>query len=218
MGGYSVYFGDHRDVAEFLPVNELQTNIRGELRAALSALQGHIPGTKSLICPDCQLVVDGVLGLAQRWRRHNWRNTTGDVAHADPWAQILELTERYGTKIKWIHIPSHIGIRGNEKADQLADLGSRKSPLLFGRISVAPRQEDEEEERGLLEGEASVWGYEEEPPPTRGGEPPHPLPDAANTAGHATAAGWNSQSGSHCLTTVGCGSVHTSHGTQVPQN
>ena len=115
-----MYFGDHRDVAEFLPVDEPQTNIRGELRAALSALQGHVPGTRSLICPDCQLVVDGVLGLAQRWRRHKWRNTTGEVAHADLWAQILELTDRYGAEIKWMHIPSHIGIRGNEKVDQLA--------------------------------------------------------------------------------------------------
>ena len=174
VGGYGVYFGDHRDVAEFLPVNEPQTNIRGELRAALSALQGHIPGTKSLICPDCQLVVDGVLGLAQRWRRHNWCNTSGDVAHADLWVQILELTERHGTEIKWMHAPSHIGIRGNEKADQLADLGRRKSPLLFGRISVTPRQDDEEEERELLEGEISVWGDEEEPLPRRRRTPPPP--------------------------------------------
>ena len=194
-------------------MNELQTNIRGELGTALSALQGHIRGTKSLISPDCQLVVDGVLGLAQRWRRHNWRNTSGDVAHADLWAPILELTERHGTEIKWMHVPSHIGIRGNEKADQLADLGRRKSPLLFGRISVTPRQDDEEEERELLDGEISVWGDEEEPPPPPpgGGEPPHPLPDATNAAGHTTAAGWSSQSGSHCLATVGCGSVHTSH-------
>ena len=156
-------------------------------------LPGNIPGTKSLICPDCQLVVDGVLGLAQRWRRHNWRNTSGDVAHADLWAQILELTEHHGTEVKWMHVPSHIGIRGNEKADQLADLGRRKSPLLFGRISVTPRQDDEEEERELLDGEISVWGDEEEPPPPPGGrEPPHPLPDATNTAGHATAAGWSS--------------------------
>ena len=155
VGGYGVYFGDHKDAVEFLPVDEPQTNIRGELRAALRALQGHILGTRSLICPDCQLVVDGVLGLAQRWRRHKWRNTTGEVAHADLCTQILELIDRYGTEIKWMHIPSHVGIRGNEKADQLADLGRRKSPLLFGRISVSPRPEEEEEERELLEGEAS---------------------------------------------------------------
>ena len=148
LGGYGVYFGDHRDVAEFLPANEPQTNIRGELLAALSALQGHIPGTKSLICPDCHLVVDGVLGLAQMLPRHNWRNTLGDVAHADLWAQIPELTERHGTEIKWMHVPSRIGMRGNEKADQLADLGRRKSP--------------------------------------------QPLPDATNTAGDGTAAGWSS--------------------------
>ena len=137
----------------------------------LQALQGHIPGTRSFICRDCQLVVDGVLGLAQRWRRH-------EVAHADLWAQDLELTDRYGTEIKWMHIPSHIGIRGNEQADQLADLGRRKSTLLFGRISVSPgpeeEEEEEEEERELLEGEASVWGYEEEPPLPEEECPPTP--------------------------------------------
>ena len=92
------------------------------------------------------------------------------------WAQILELTERHGTEIKWMHVPSHLGIRGNEKADQLADLGRRKSPLLFGRISVTLRQDDEEEERELLDGEISVWGDEEEhpPPPRRRRTPPAP--------------------------------------------
>ena len=70
--------------------------------------------------------------------------------------------------------PRAIGIRGNEKADQLADLGRRKSRLLFGRMSVSPRPEEEEEERELLEGEASVWGYEEEPPLPEEDCPPTP--------------------------------------------
>ena len=32
-------------------------------------------------------------------------------------------------------------------------------------MSPGPEEEEEEEERELLEGEGSVWGYEEEPPP-----------------------------------------------------
>ena len=39
---------------------------------------------------------------------------------------------------------------------------------------MSPRPEDEEEEQELLEGEASVWGYEEEPPPPEEDHPPTP--------------------------------------------
>ena len=55
VGGYGVFFGDSRDVAEPLPMAEEQTNNRGELRATLAALQGHRPGTRSLICPDSNM-------------------------------------------------------------------------------------------------------------------------------------------------------------------
>ena len=44
VGGYRVYFGDTRDVAEPLPPEEEQTNNMGELRAALTALRGHVRG------------------------------------------------------------------------------------------------------------------------------------------------------------------------------
>ena len=85
VGGYGVFFGDSRDVAEPLPTDEEQTNNRGELRAIVVALQGHRPGSKSLICPDSTYVVDGVLGRAQKWRRHGWQTTSGPARHVDLW-------------------------------------------------------------------------------------------------------------------------------------
>ena len=39
VGGYGVYFGDSRDTAIHIPREERQTNNRGELRAALHAVQ-----------------------------------------------------------------------------------------------------------------------------------------------------------------------------------
>ena len=39
---------------------------------------------------------------------------------------------------------------------------------------MSPRPEEEEEERELLEGEASVWGYEEQPPLPEEDRPPTP--------------------------------------------
>ena len=163
VGGYRVFFGDHRDTAEYIPLGEEQTNNRGELRAALRSLQGHREGHQSLICPDSLLVVNGVLGWAQRWHRHGWQNKSGAVAHVDRWTQILHLVEKLGEAIKWLHVPSHIGIKGNGRAEHLADVGRRRSPLLFGLISIRPppppTPEDEESDH---EEEESIWGWEEE--------------------------------------------------------
>ena len=68
MGRYSVFFGDHRDMAKYICLGEEQTNNRVEPRAALRSLYGHMGGHQSLIYPDSLLVVNGVLGWAQRWR------------------------------------------------------------------------------------------------------------------------------------------------------
>ena len=76
-GGSGVFLGNQRDIAEYIPVGDEQTNNRGGLQAALCSLQGHQVGHRSLICPDSLLVVNGVLGWAQRWRQHKWCNTPG---------------------------------------------------------------------------------------------------------------------------------------------
>ena len=64
---HGVSFGDDMDTAEFIPTEEVQTNNRGALRAALCSLQGHLVGHRFLIRPDSLLDVNGVLGRAQRW-------------------------------------------------------------------------------------------------------------------------------------------------------
>ena len=116
------------------------TNNRGELRAALRGLQGHREGHQSLICPDSLLVVNGVLGWAQRWRRHGWQNKSGAVAHVDLWTQILHLVEKLEEAIKWLHSPSHVGIKGNGQADHLANVGRRRSPHQKTRNQTTSRK------------------------------------------------------------------------------
>ena len=118
-------------------------------------------GHQSLICPDSLLVVNGVLGWAQRWRRHGWQNMSGAVAHVDVWTQILHLVEQLGDAIKWQHVRSHIGIKGNKRADHLADVGRLHSPLLFGLISIRPSPPLEDEDSDH-EQEESIWGWEKE--------------------------------------------------------
>ena len=175
VGGFGVFFGDERDTAAYIPLDEEQTNIRGELRASLHALERHRLGERSVICPDCELIVKGVLEWAQRWRRHNWTNTKGPMQHRDLWEQILTITERLGELVKWLHTPLHIEIPRNSRADHLADVGRQKSPL-HGQISAHPRCQEEPEEEEWEEEPIEGWeGWEPEADDEAPSQPPPPL-------------------------------------------
>ena len=93
VGGYGVYYGDSRDVAQPLPPSERQTNNRVERRAAVHAARNHRRHKHTLICSDSLLVVSGATGKAQKWRRHNWQWSGGPVNHVDLWSQILATIE-----------------------------------------------------------------------------------------------------------------------------
>ena len=71
---------------------------------------------------------------------------SGPVPHKDLWEEVVRITEQLGDHVKWLHTPSHIDTSSNSRADQLAEVGRRKSPLLFGLISARPRRHQEEEE------------------------------------------------------------------------
>ena len=130
VGGFGVYFGDHRDTAQCIPISQKQTNNRGELLAAIHAICHRTPHKRTLICSDSKLVVMGATGKASKWRRHDWQGSRGPVGHVDLWEQPLKEIEQAGVAVHWLHVPSHVGIVGNTHADTLADMGRRKSPLL----------------------------------------------------------------------------------------
>ena len=59
-------------------------------------------------------MVNGVLGWAQGWRRHRRQSKSWAVARVDLWTQILQLVEKLGEAIKWLHVPFHIGINARQ--------------------------------------------------------------------------------------------------------
>ena len=175
VGGYGIFFWDDRDAATYILLSEEQTNMRGELRASLRALEGHRLGEYMLVCPGCLLIVNGMLGWAQKWRRHGWATAKGPVQHKDLWEQLLCLIESLGTHVKWLHTPSHIEIPGNSRADHLADVGRRQSPLLYGQISIHPRrQEAPQADMSDEEWEAGCEGWEPQEEPEDPCPPPKP--------------------------------------------
>ena len=193
VGGYGVYFGDHRDMAAPLPTTERQTNNRGELRAALHAIRSQDPAQKTLICSDSQLVVMGVTSKASKWQRHDWQGSRGPVGHVDLWEHLLQEIERAGPAVRWLHVPSHVGIQGNTKADTLADMGRRRSPLLEGLVTAVrrenPASHNEPDDVSDLE-EAPLWSPEEK----GGGEggTAYPPPPPSRTATKPQGRGYDS--------------------------
>ena len=69
--GFGVLFGDHRDTAQYIPIDQKQTNNRGGLPAAIHAIRHRAPHKRTLICSHSKLVVMGATGKASKWRRHD---------------------------------------------------------------------------------------------------------------------------------------------------
>ena len=167
VGGYGVFFGDHRDTARYIPTEDKQTNHSGELLAALHAIRHRTPQQRTLICSDSKLVIMGAIGKASKWKRHDGEGSRGPVGHTDLWEQILQEIASAGPHVKWMYVRSHVGIPGNTKADTLADMGRRRSPLLKGYVTASHQtQNGEEPEPESDFDEPPLWSLEE-----RGGGP-----------------------------------------------
>ena len=91
----------------------------------------------------------GAAGKASKWRRHDWQGSRGPVGHVDLSEQLLKEIEQAGAAVRWLHVPSHVGIVGNTHADTLAHMGRRKSSLLRGYVTSArrPQQDDQVQEQ-----------------------------------------------------------------------
>ena len=114
------------NVSEFLPVSELQTIGRAELRAVLMALNKVTMLRPATILCDSKYIVDGCSGQAKKWQR---KTTSGPVIHTYLWKQILILLEVYGSHVTVHHVPPHSGLTKNDLVDQLAGQGRMRSPL-----------------------------------------------------------------------------------------
>ena len=91
---------------------------RGRMRAQFPLPHG--PGSFPL---------DGLRGSAFRWRTAGWVGQSGPVCNVDLWIRALDLVDRVSATVKWLRVPSHTDIPGNERAHVLAEEGRVSSPL-----------------------------------------------------------------------------------------
>ena len=98
------------------------TNNRMELMGAIQALT-HSPLEHNLeIWTDSSYVKKGITEWIEGWKKRGWKTASKKpVANQDLWQQLDELCQQ--RDVDWHWVKGHAGHAGNEKADELANLG-----------------------------------------------------------------------------------------------
>lgn len=98
------------------------TNNRMELTAVIRALEALKRRCKVRLHTDSQYVQQGIGIWIHDWKKRGWRTANKKpVKNEDLWRRLDEVAA--GHDVEWIWVEGHAGDPGNERADELANLG-----------------------------------------------------------------------------------------------
>ena len=98
------------------------TNNRMELRAVIEALGSLKRGCHVIVHTDSQYVRLGITEWLPAWMQRGWKTASKKpVKNADLWQRLFDAAGRH--EIEWRWVRGHSGNVGNERADELANLG-----------------------------------------------------------------------------------------------
>ncbi|MSQ58298.1 MAG: ribonuclease HI [Betaproteobacteria bacterium] len=121
-GGWGVMLVHGENTRELYGGEAKTTNNRMELTAVIQGLSALKGRCRVWIHTDSQYVQLGITQWIHNWKRRGWRTADNKpVKNEDLWRQLDELAASHD--IKWIWVKGHAGHAGNERADQLANLG-----------------------------------------------------------------------------------------------
>ena len=100
------------------------TNNRMELMGVIRALEALRRPSQVRVHTDSQYVQLGISRWIHDWKRRGWRTADKKpVKNEDLWRELDELAGRHD--IEWVWVKGHAGHDGNERADELANLGAK---------------------------------------------------------------------------------------------
>lgn len=112
------------------------TNNRMELMAVIQALKALKRRCKVVVHTDSQYVQKGMTEWITNWKRRDWRTADKKpVKNADLWRMLDEQVGQHDLSWKWVR--GHAGDPGNERADELANLGAEQARSQGRAASVA---------------------------------------------------------------------------------
>ena len=89
----------------------------------------HFTTGKIVIALDSMIVNDAIKGVVRKWKDNGWRCSTGPVGNVHCWAALLRFLNMPRRELRTVLLASHCDIRGNEVANDLAELGRSCNPL-----------------------------------------------------------------------------------------
>ena len=123
-GGWGAILSWNGHVRELSGGEQLTTNNRMELMAAIMALEALTRPCAVDIHTDSQYLREGVTGWIHGWKRNGWKTAAKKpVKNVDLWQRLDAATERH--EIEWHWVKGHAGHDLNERADVLAREGSK---------------------------------------------------------------------------------------------
>lgn len=123
-GGWGVYIQSNDEEKDLYGGNPETTNNQMEMQAALEALK-YLKDKNEVIelYTDSNYLRQGITEWIHKWKLNNWRTAAKKpVANRDLWVEISDLNEKMN--VEWNWVKGHAGDPGNERADQLANIGA----------------------------------------------------------------------------------------------
>jgi ribonuclease HI len=108
------------------------TNNRMELMAAIQALESVTRKSKIRLHTDSVYVRSGITSWLASWKRNGWRTSSKQpVKNEDLWRRLDAAAGKHD--VQWLWVKGHAGDPGNERADELANLGMADALAKAGR-------------------------------------------------------------------------------------
>jgi ribonuclease HI len=121
-GGWGVILDYNGKRRELSGGEQLTTNNRMELMAAIMALEALTRPCPVEMHVDSQYVKDGITKWIHGWKRNGWKTADKKpVKNAELWQRLELALGRHAVTWKWVK--GHAGHDDNERADELARAG-----------------------------------------------------------------------------------------------
>ena len=122
IGGWGAslsYNGTHKEI---YGGEKETTNNRMEMTAVIEAIKALKQPSDITINSDSKYVLDGINEWLPNWKKRNWKTAAKKpVKNVDLWKQLDALSQLH--TIEWVWVKGHSGNPGNERADELANMG-----------------------------------------------------------------------------------------------
>ena len=122
VGGWGATLSYNGVFKEIFGGEQETTNNRMEMMAVIQALNLLKKPCVVTVNSDSKYVLQGINEWMPNWKKRNWKTAAKQpVKNVDLWKQIDQLAEQH--EITWVWVKGHSGNVGNDRADELANLG-----------------------------------------------------------------------------------------------